>query len=128
MAIVSYDGKQAPVFLFVNRKASSRHTSSSIAVSSPVAIRSARSASSTRGTSFGFHVNIALLWRGYPRISERGAGKSSLWLKTSENRLIWGKGSDRINGAEAIDRLPEPLPPSVGALVFFGVGALPPCW
>src|SRR4051812_34559530 len=29
----------APVFLFVNRKASSRHTSSSTAVSSPLAIR-----------------------------------------------------------------------------------------
>src|SRR3954464_556746 len=104
MARVSYEGKQAPVFLFVNLKASSRHTSSSIAVSSPLAIRSARSASSTKGTSFGFHVNIALLWRGYPRSSERGAGKASPWLKASENRLIWGRSSDRINGDKSFDR------------------------
>src|SRR3954463_15089336 len=128
MARVSYEGKQAPVFLFVNRKASSRHTSSSIAVSSPVAIRSARSASSTRGTSFGVHVNIALLWRATARCLERGAGKASPLLDEERKPLDLGERFGQDQDCYGTDRLPEPLPPSVGALVFLGVGARsPPC-
>src|SRR3954471_8600868 len=63
-------------------------------------------------------ISTTLLWHAKARSWERGTGKTPPWLETSVFHLRRGGMSGRIGIA---NRFPvEPLPPSVGALVFLG--------
>src|SRR3954451_20507298 len=64
-------------------------------------------------------IGTTLLWRAAARSGERGTGKTPPWLEASVFRLRWGGRSGKIELAWN-DRITEPVPPSVGALVFLG--------
>src|SRR5689334_9623748 len=99
-----------------------------MAVSVPLAIRSARSASSTAGTCFAAHVIIALLWRECRATCGEGDRQSAPVARNERKPLDLGERFGQDQRCYAFDRLPEPLPPSVGALVFSGRGLLLPVY
>src|SRR3954454_23606804 len=64
-------------------------------------------------------MDTTLLWRLKKRGSERGADNSYPWLEASKKCLIWGKGSDRIEGAS--NRPVQATAPLCGGFGAFGV-------
>src|SRR3954465_4543056 len=64
-------------------------------------------------------ISTTLLWHAEARSGERGTGKTPPWLEMSVFRLRRRGGFGRIE-LQIVDRYTEPLPPSVGALVFLG--------
>jgi hypothetical protein len=91
-----------------------------------VKLRSGVAAARLRGKAFGSGTQLLDHWHNSPvawraRGWERGTGKTPPWLEPSVFRLRWGGDFGRIELAYGFDRITEPLPPSVGALVFLGL-------
>src|SRR3954470_6398021 len=65
-------------------------------------------------------MGTTLLWRLKKRGSERGADNAYPWLEASKKCLIWGKGSDRIEGA-MLSISVQATAPLCGGFGVFGV-------